>query len=350
MSAARKLSVMGGAVLLVALALWQVIEARDDWPLSNFNLYSFIAGRTATRYVVAGFGPEGETELKRWQIRLAASPKFALERLRRDPRRMKRFIKQVRTEYERTNEQRARDGKDRLPELAGIRIIRERWRLKSNMKGADRPKRKLLQTLYIPPAPLTERIKQEASGKAAVLEAKPVPASDLVLEAEQGALDGAARVVSDKYAYESSSNPQAGAAVLLKSRKKSPGKVTLSFETDRSEVWLLMRLRTNSRKAPGIVTLKLDGKTPRALKKGAGNFGRYYRKGWVWTSRSLAHPPVKLKLKKKKGKRATSKHRLTIAAKRGDVVVDQVWLSTKPRELPLDNRPVVPGGIVSEGT
>lgn len=66
MPAQRKWMVMSGALLLIGLTVWQVTAKRDDWPLSNFNLYSFIAGRSGSRYVVVAFGPEGETKIARW--------------------------------------------------------------------------------------------------------------------------------------------------------------------------------------------------------------------------------------------------------------------------------------------
>ncbi len=341
MPAQRKWLVMSGALLLIGLTVWQVTAKRDDWPLSNFNLYSFIAGRSGSRYVVVAFGPEGETKIARWQLRLVPSPNFALARLERHPRRMKHFKRQVREAYAAMAESHREKTGTELPEFAGFRIIREKWKIRSHMKGADKPERRLIQSLYLPPQRLVQRIEQEAKGAAEALPPAVVPEGDRVLEAENGILSGAASIVSDDYAH--------GSAVLLKARKGDSGSITFAVDSDASELWLLMRVRTKGKGTPGTVSVKLDGKRPRGIKKGAAKVDGSLRGGWVWASGSdLAAPPVHLELRRAKPSKAKpgatrTSHQLTIQAKKGAVVIDQVWLTRDRRELPIDNQPVSQG-------
>src|SRR5690606_34194133 len=116
---------------------------------------------------------------------------------------------------------------------------------------------------------------------------------DLVLEAENATLSGAASIVNDDYAH--------GTGVLLKARKGDSGSITFAVDPDASELWLLMRVRTKGKGTPGTVSVKLDGKRPRGIKKGAGKVAGSLRGGWVWASGSdLAAPPVHLELRRVK--------------------------------------------------
>src|SRR5690606_37529497 len=98
-----------------------------------------------------------------------------------------------------------------------------------------------------------------AKGTAEALPPAVVPKGDRVLQAETGVLAGAARIVSDGYAH--------GTGVLLKAQKRGSGSITFAVDSDDSELWLLMRVRTKGKGAPGTVSVKLNGKQPRGLKK-----------------------------------------------------------------------------------
>lgn len=318
----RNIVVVSFAVAYVAATAWQVSERRDDWPLSSFPMYSHKQGGWASKNVVLGVTPDGEYPLGPDELGPLRGARLThlLSKLSSDRKRLRSFLLVL-------VEQR-RKRMPHAPELVGIRVRRQSWRIQQNLKGIDKPKSKLVQTLYLPPEQLQSRLREEELVRAAVLPPIEVEGDIVVDLEEQHCLSGC-EPVNDRYAHR-------GAAVSLESSPTDSAVVELELDIPKGSYQVLVRVRTSAPPGQDGFSVHIDGK-PMSKKLGFGHHkSALPANGWVWVSKGMPYPAVR------HHERAGGKHTLRIIVDRGDFVIDQLWLSKSQRELPGENRARTP--------
>ncbi len=314
----RNLLVACAALAYVAATVWQVLERRDDWPLSSYPMYSHQQGVWASKSFLFGVTPEGEYALAPGELGPIGGARLThlLSKLERDPKRRDRFLETI-----------AAKRRERFPdaaELSAIRMRKKTWRIQQGLKGIDKPRSKLVDAIYFPPASLRARLQQEAEGSAPV-EGPLAAAGDLVIDLDEAHCRAGCRRTLDRYAHE-------GAALSLTPTAEEHGAAEVELEIPAGNYRVFVRTRTAAPRGKDRFAVFIDDR-PLSKKLGFGNQkAALGADGYVWVSKGMAYRPVGYR-EKTGGKRT-----LRIAGGRGALVVDQIWLSRTQQELPSENR------------
>jgi hypothetical protein len=225
-----------------------------------------------------------------------ATLRSALSKMK--PKERDRALATFRQIYER---RRAKNpGDKRYPELLGLRIYNATWKVKSFAKNRDKPTKRLLESRrLVSPKLLAELEAQAASAPVRVAKA------DIVLD--------------------------------LSSENDADG---VQFEAPPGRYYLWLRGTSLGGTKHDSVKLHLDGK---ALKprheKAFGNWrSRFPRGAYAWSSESPDYPATRITLEGK------GPHQLRLSGGKGEVKVDQIWLSQKQKDWPAFTAPVVRRG------
>ena len=323
----RRIGVGLGACAFVAAIVWQVATQRDDWPLSCFNMYSGLEGPVASRSFVRGVSDQGEFELADEMMPVGGARLRHLNaKLARNPERQRAFAQVIQHRYEAG---RAAHG---WPVMQAIRANTESWKIRGGLQGIDRPKRKLVGSMYVPTPALVARLASERTGKAPVAAPRSVPAGDMVVDLDAPACTVGCEGFGDRYAA-------SGAALRLSaSEDDANASVSLQLEPGEWAIFLRLRSAKGSGKGKGNdrIGVELDGERLGG-KAGLGNFAAALgHGGWVWASKQPGEQALDFELE------ARGQHVLRFSALRGAIELDQLWLSRKQRELPIWNEPVTP--------
>lgn len=319
----RRLGVALAACAFVSAIAWQVATQRDDWPLSCFAMYSKRQGPTASRSFVRGVSDQGEFELADDMLPVGgARLRHLNEKLHRNEKRRARFAAQIQQRYE------ARRKPNGWPALQAVRAYKETWKIRGGLEGIDRPKRRLVASMYLPPPTLVERLALERASEAPVAAPRRAPEGDVVVELAARACVTGCEAFGDRYAA-------ANEALRLTAREDA-AMVSVPLDLEPGEYSLLVRMRTPKGKDRGRLRPVVDGHLLRE-KPWVGDYESALGRGaWVWAS---ASPGSKaLRLDTTEGRL----HDLRLELPHGAVELDQVWLSRAQRELPTWNEPVAP--------
>lgn len=312
--------VLSSAAIFVLLTIWQSVGKRDDWPLSDFSMYSTRQGKGASRTVLRGVSGDGEFPLTNRHTAPLSGPRLRHlnDQMRRSATKQRKFLTTLQRRYERQRELRG------WPELQAIRMYTESWRIQPGLKGMERPHRRLSGVAYLPPHSLLERLRGESSGEAEPLDPRPLAQGDLALELEQRHCEACA-LVETPYASEGS--------VLRLDPEEGANRAAFDLKVPAGTWYVYVRAKTGSWRS---LTLKVSGAALRGAKRGLRTSSEFPRDAWVWVSADPGNEPAQLKWPK------PGKRRFVLAAEGGSAEVDQIWLSREQRELPLLNAPVEP--------
>jgi hypothetical protein len=308
------------ALAFVGATAWEVAGRRDDWPLSAFDMYSDLQGKTTSRTLLRGVSDQGEFELQSAQTAPIAGARLRHlnEKLESQPRRQAGFLRHVQANYE---AQRAAEG---WPVLQAIRSYTETWRIRPGLAGIEKPARKLSGSLYLPPITLLDRLEAERTGKAPPLPPHPRPDGDRVFEFAPESCESGCEDVSD-------ANSSGAHAV----RASGGAHLSQDVQLDAGTWYLFLRLRGTAGGADKL-TVAIDGGKVSG-KGGAGNFAHTLgTDAWVWASHEPGAVPLQITVND------AGTHPLTIDVPQGGIELDQVWFSRAQRELPIFNEPVQP--------
>jgi hypothetical protein len=308
------------AVAFVGATAWEVAGGRDDWPLSAFEMYSDLQGKTISRTVLRGVSDQGEFDLQSAQTApiSGARLRHLNDKLKSQPRRQAGFLRHVQANYD---AQRAAEG---WPVLQAIRTYTETWHIHPGLAGIEAPERKLSGTLYLPPITLLDRIEAERGGKAAPLPPHPRPAPDRVFEFAPDGCESGCEDVAD-------ANASGSHAV----RARAGARISREVQLDAGNWYLFLRLRGTAGGADKL-TVSLDGDKVSG-KNGAGNFAHTLgTDAWVWASHEPGTAPLQITVND------AGTHTLTIDVPKGGIDLDQAWFSRAQSELPTFNEAVQP--------
>jgi hypothetical protein len=316
--------ILAFALTFVALTLFEVVTQREDWPLSSYPMYGKLTQKTITRTQLVGVSEQGEFPLSDAQTSpYNGSRLLVLSRqLAKRPAQAREFARVLGSRYERKRAQR------RWPLLQAVRSYAETWVVKPGLAGINNPARTLENTLYVPPPALVERLKAETSNKSAAPSAVPLPRGDLLVDLDAAACDEGCSAEADPQA--------AGGSALSLSGGAEPGRLTTRVRLERGTYRLFVRMKVRSVVTTDRLFLELDGKRVGA-KTGLGNYlDTLPYVAWLWTSQRPGFAPLKLDIE------SEGEHVLTLSTSSKLLLVDQLWLSRRLRELPVDNAPRLP--------
>lgn len=328
---------LGVAGLIIALYLviqaHQVVTEADDWPFSSYPMYSWKQGPVISKKIVLGVSREGEFELTRQH-----TTPLVGSRLRHvvGALRQKRGREALEVFAQRYNDRNAARGRP-WPELHGIRQYQLVWRIQPELKGMDKPSKRLLSSVLTLSPERKQALLAEGRGKAEPRTPRPASPGDIVLGAQQAKPTGKVTLKSDRYAAQ-------GEALVFPrgpGGKKPPAApehaAHFTFEAEPGKYWVWLRGKSAKGTRADSVWLAIDkqvGSRSTSFKQGAGNFrDGYPAKAYAWSSSSPAAPPIAVKLKGRK-------HVLVVSAREGPLMIDQIVLSRYWREHPLDDGPV----------
>lgn len=317
--------VLGFALAFVLITLFEVVTQREDWPFSCYPMYSRPSPKVAKRNVIAGVSDDGEFPLTDDQTNPFNGARLIAMTRRLSGRadKGKQFMRVLGARYEKRRE------REHWPVLQAVRIYSESWAIRPRLAGMNRPDRSLETALYVAQQALLARLKAEAAGTEKAAPATPVPAGDRVVELEAASCGDGCSPATDALAA-------GGSALLLKGDgSDNPASVTARVTLDAGQYAVLVRMKVASSASADRVFVALDGKRV-GDKTGVGNYSDMLPyAAWVWASRKPGLAALKLDVP------TTGEHLLTLSTP-SEVVVDQVWLRRKARELPVDNAPRQP--------
>jgi hypothetical protein len=301
----------------VMLTLWQVLARREDYPLSSFPMFSQLRPfpGPATRTVLVGVSDRGEVPLESSDVSDLMSP----VRLQKICQQVQKKSDAQRAEFMGRIVSVLSRGKDPAEQFWAVRFYTETWRTQLGLRGIDSPTRELDFAFYIPPPRLVELLATEAKTNTPAEPPRSLPNGDWLADLDGAACVEECSVVDDPLA--------AGGRAL---RLAEGGSLHLTVPSGGYSLFL--RLRTRARAGSDRLTLEVDGKRPKNVKDGLGNYKRQLASdGWVWASLEPGWPALRLKSKPE----ASSE--LVLRADRAPIEVDEIWLSREQKELPVWN-------------
>lgn len=324
LSLARRAAVSLAACVFVGATIWQVATRRDDWPLSNFEMYSGLEGPVSSRSVVKGVSDQGEFDLKGDMLPLGGARLRHLNaKLERNKARQRRFVSFVQRRYD---ERRAAAG---WPVLQGIRSYSETWQIQRGLAGIDQPKRRATGSLYLLPESLRERLDAERAGQAPVMPPQPLPAGDALIEPGDADCGSGCEPIEDRHA-------SGGRALRLRANGKAGASLTARARLAAGRWLLFVRMRTPPASGSDRVTMKLDGERL-GRESEVGRYAATLGSGaWVWASEAPGERPLRVSVG------ADGEHTFSLELSQGSADIDQIWLSRARAELPVHNDPLAP--------
>jgi hypothetical protein len=305
----------------VLLTLWQVIDKREDFPLSSFPMFAQVRGFPGTtgRTLLVGVNEHGEMPLEPGDI----SSLMGTVRLQKIFQQLQKKSDADRAEFMRRIARVLSHDASEADPLWALRFYTETWRTQLELKGIDHPSRELEFAGYIPPPHLLQALAKEAKTGAPSEEPRPAPNGDLLVDLDASACAEACTVVGDPLA--------AGGHAL---RLAAGGSLHASVPNGYA---LLVRMRTQAKPGDDRLALELDGKRSKNTKEGIGNYKQLLPfDAWVWASVEPGWPALRLKAKH------GDTTELVLRAGRAPIDVDEIWLSHDRSELPIWNARLTP--------
>ena len=336
----RRLLVSVAVLLVVVTYAYCARKQVYLWPFTPHPMYKRIQGKTFGTTLVMGVGPQGEFRIKSKHISpiSGGAVRAAVGKLRGAKQRM--ALQNMRTLYQERREL-AKDLSDYPKDLLGLRIYRASWRLQADAGNKGKPQKRLIgHKLFLPEA-VARQTQRESIGRASRPPYVDVAASDIVLDL---GLEGRTR--HDKNYIHDALAAGDSALRVRGGKPKSPVSspknfFELPFDAPKGEYFVWLRGRTSSSKKRDAVWIQFNKHigTNKALrwqgKHGAGNWrSSYPAAAYAWSSSVPGKRTGRVLFKN------SGKQRLRISGGGGHVVLDQVWLSTTQRELPLHTAPV----------
>lgn len=322
--------------------MFDVILKREDWPFSNYPMYSGVRGSTISREEVVGVTAGGEITLK-------PSKHFAPL----DNTRFQRVLKKIRHKHHGMEYQEALRqlfgryeelrslGKHKDPPLLGLRSYQMLWKLQSGARNRDKPDKRRLQ-FYVHQAPpdVADRLTREASQQLTPDEIRArqrVSRSDIVINVADLTLFGRAHLVPAPYASEEQ-------ALYLSEKSKAAPKPEpkgyAEIEVPRAkgtyQIWLRGQGLPSAHQ-PSLWVQVVAGGTIAcdASIEGMGNWWQAFPPStFGWSSAAPGAPPCIVTVTERP-------LRLRLSARAGRILADQIWLTRKPREVVAFAEPVV---------
>lgn len=339
----------GRRVVLSALFLFyiggqtfDVVLKREDWPFSNYPMYSGVRGSTISREEVVGVTANGEIKLKPTK-HFAPLDNTRFQRVLKKIRHKnhgKDYQDALRQLFGRYEELRTL-GKHKDPPLLGLRSYQQFWKLQSGARNRGTPDARRLQFhVHHSPPSVEARLARETSGKltAEELAARhPVADSDIVINAADLTLFGRARL---------SPNPNAasGQVLFLSEKAKSApraepkgyAEIELPKANGQYQVWLraaeLPEFHPTSVWVEAIAGGTLTCSSPQ---QGMGRWGEGFPpNAFAWSSAAPGAPACTVRV-------TQQPLRLRLSGREGRILLDQIWLARKPHEALDFAEPVV---------
>jgi hypothetical protein len=318
------------ALLFLGASAHQVVERRDDWPLSAYTLYPSLAGRVARRNTLVGVASSGEFSFSAAHLGpMRKQIKYVVSKYRKQPKKLKRALREAQQEYEARKQRGVHTG----PTLHGLRIYAEAWTVQQGLKGIETPDRRLTLAVYFPPLELQARWDLESSDPSApALAPSKAGAGDVILLAADGERIGAAEVEPDVHAARGSAIVLSGPKALAFKAGQPSSAIAFDFEAAQGQYAVWARVKSAGAEKNDSWWVVLDGQS--LAKSGWGNFRSVVPKNaYAWVSHTLESKPLTVSLE-------AGRHRLVLSLREGPLVVDQVWLSRTQLEAPDFNSAV----------
>lgn len=317
----KAVTIGGLALAFVLLTAWQVAAKLESWPLSSYPMYSRTQAKTSTRQVLMGVTSDEEVALPKPATGPLRSRRLlrALRDATRSPKRRRALVGSINRTYEAYRKEHGG------PELQGIRLYQETWRVRPGLAGIEKPNRRLIDALYLPPDDLTARFAGERKGIASPLPPRAVKPEDVIFELAEEHCQRNCKAVDHRFASDTAAIQIAGET------KKAPGEMELRFDGDPGNYFLFVRMLSS--RAPRSLEVSFDGKP--LVKLTRNDFPKAAEGAFRWSSAEPGQKALKVRLQP-----TQKEHRLKLRVEGGSVLVDQVWLSRERRELPTFNEPV----------
>jgi hypothetical protein len=338
MSGWRRLSLSGVLLGVIATYAYCVAEKTYLWPFSPHPMYSGIQGRDFGTRVVMGVSAAGEFRLEGKHGR-PMTPSMVRASL--SGKRGKSVRRTLDTFVKLYDARRARYPDDpEYPELLGLRVYQQSWRMGKPGSALPKPRRRLLSSTLLMPEALEAEVAQQKQGTSVASVA--LPAGDILIEVGPGLGEPVVSVIKDARA-------SGGVAYSVRSPtkgkpSKSPAShIDVTFDAPAGKYWLWLRGTSSKQRGQDSVWLQFDREigtdSMKALGKvEAGGFGNWrdaFPKGvFAWSSVAPGAPAHRLTLQK------AGEHRLRISAREAPAIVDQIWLSREQREAPSFSGPL----------
>ena len=305
----------------VLLTLWQVLDKREDFPLSSFPMFAQVRGFPGTtgRTLLVGVNERGEVPLDPGDL----SAHLSTVRLQKIFQQLQKKSDADRTEFMRRIARVLDRGQSDADRLWALRFYTETWRTQLELKGIDHPARELEFAGYIPPPKLVQALTTEEKTGAPSEPPRLAPSGDVLVDLDASACAEACTLVNDPLA--------AGGHAL---RLAAGGSLHATVPNGYA---LLVRMRTQAKPGDDRLTLELDGKRVKNAKDGLGNYKELLPfDAWVWASLEPGWPALRLKAKH------GDTTELVLRANRAPIDVDEIWLSQSRSELPIWNARLTP--------
>jgi hypothetical protein len=302
----------------VLLTLWQVLEHREDFPLSSFPMFSQARGfpGRAGRTVLVGVNEHGETKLEPQEV----SDLLSAVRLQKIFQGMQKKSDAEQAEFMQRIGDILSAKAGATDRFWGVRFYTEYWKTQLQLKGMDHPTRELEFAGYVPPASLKSDLAKDEKNGAPSESPRPLPSGDFLAELDPSACSSACTAVADPLASQ-------GRALAL----ERGGALHLTLPA--GSFTLFVRMRTAAPAGEDRLALTLDGKHVKDAKDGVGDYKHQLpTNAFVWASLEPGWPALSLRTK--------SGSELTLSAVAAAVEVDQVWLAKSRTELPIFNAPL----------
>jgi hypothetical protein len=314
-----KFSIIRYSLLAYVLTtLWQVLEHREDFPLSSFPMFSQARGfpGRASRTVLVGVNEHGETTLEPHEV----SDLLSAVRLQKIFQGMQKKSDAEQAEFMQRIGGILSAKADAADRFWGVRFYSEYWKTQLHLKGIDHPTRELEFAGYLAPEALKRALAQDEKSNAPSEGPRPLPSGDFLAELDASACGNACAAVSDPLASQ-------GRALALERGG------SLHVELPRGNFTLFVRMRTAAPAGNDRLALTLDGKRVKDAKDGIGNYKHQLPSAaFVWASLEPGWPALRIRTK--------DGSELTLSADTAAVEVDQIWLARSRAELPIFNAPL----------
>lgn len=350
MSRRRQMFLSALFLVLIAGQLFDIVLKREDWPFSNYPMYSGVRRNTISREEIVGVTTKGEITLNPGKhFAPLDNTRFqrVLSKLRRKSRSAA-YKEALRELFQRYEDLRIK-GVHHDPPLLALRSYRIGWTLKSGATNKDTPdERELRFYVHSPPAAAIDRLTREVAGKlteADLAARKRVASEDIVVGARDFETFGRARLVTAEYASERR-------AILLNARARSEppaepsGHAEIELPTARGEYEIWMRASSKGRAPSDSLWVQaVQGGTvtcPPSI-RGMGNWSDAFpADAFAWSSSAPGAPACTVTV-------TQAPLRLRISGRDGRMLLDQLWLRSQALEAPDFAEPVTRKGKGKKG-
>jgi hypothetical protein len=337
MSRRRKALVSVITLAFVIAAGVQIVENRDDWPFSNFHMYSRIQSNRHATTVALGVGPDGEFFLETTMTAPITGSRLqaALSALARRSKKGSRALEVIHSIYERGRAL----GRHTGPRLIALRLVTRSWsKLQANLSNLTSPREQEKAYVAFLDDSTRATLARRAKGDAPPAELQRMTGPGTVIAASSMTLSGQAELLDDRYAGTGKALVIRGKASRKQPQAQPEGFAEAHFTVPSGTYQIWLRGTVARGKRQGSVWLQFDNqirsRSSPSKGRGFGHWARLYPAGaYGWSSAVPGSRPASIKL-------AAGKHRLRISARHGNCVVDQIWLSRDQREAPTWTGPV----------